>query len=73
MTAGDLLYRAHVAFQRATLPIRERRAKQALKPFLAPLARQEAEARRRHGNVKDIQAARAALIVHALSHRQQGA
>lgn len=67
---GTALYYAHRAFQRATLPFREWKTKRALKAYLAPLDKQEAKARRLHQPVRHIQAARTALIVHALTHRE---
>ena len=67
---GTALYALHVAFQRATLPFREWKTKRALKAYLAPLDKQEAKARRLHQPVRHIQAARTALIVHALTHRE---
>ena len=70
MNAGSILLALHNGFQRATLPFREWKTKRALKAFTAPLDRQEAKARRLHQPVRHIQAARAALIVHALSHPQ---
>lgn len=67
---GNLLYALHCAIQRAAEPIRYWNARRELKRFTAALDRQEADARRRHKPVKHIQAARAALIVHALTHRE---
>ena len=69
MSAGSFLYALHIGFQRLTLPFREWKARRAMKRFTAPLDRQEAEARRLHQPVRHIQAARTALIVHALTHR----
>ena len=67
---GSFLYALHMGFQRLTLPFREWKTKRALKAFTAPLDKQEAKARRLHQPVKHIQAARTALIVHALTHRE---
>lgn len=69
---GTALYLAHRCLQRAAEPIRYWKARRDLKRFTAPLDKQEAEARAKHRPVKHIQAARAALIVHALSHPQTG-
>ena len=67
---GEIAYALHRAFQRAAEPVRYWRAKRDLKRFIAPLDKQEAEARRRHRPVKHIQAARTALIHYGLSHRE---
>lgn len=67
---GNFLFALHTAFQRAAEPVRYWKARRDLKRFTAPLDRQEAEARAKHRPVKHIQAARAALIVHALTHRE---
>ena len=67
---GYIAYALHRSFQRAAEPIRYWKARRAMKRFTAPLDKQEAKARRLHQPVRHIQAARAALIVHALSHRE---
>ena len=70
---GSFLYLLHQAFQSLAEPIRYWKAKRDLKRFIAPLDKQEAEARRKHQAVEPFQAAKRALIIHALSHRQAGA